>query len=452
MRWHSIAGFHAVTTNGVRNLYKAPPWTKLRYTMKTATTALPSFKLPFVSFALAFACSPDGSDPSGSGSHHGMFSGGSPGSGSTTGSGGLGSDVAAGTGGAPSGGAEGSGGASLPGSGGQDNGGPTGSGGQVGSGGGSTEPFVCPPGFEGAVPTLGGNTSLVATAPAMGNDSSFLEGPVWIAGNLYMSQIRNYGPQPPARILKLNGATIEPFIENTGTNGLAVDINNNIIAASHKDFGITKYPLAANAAGSNVVNMYQNAGFNSPNDLVLRSDNNIYFTDPNYQCRDPEQQPDGTGGGFGQGEIGLNCPQGYMNSRVYRLSPDGVVTTIASQHTQPNGIQLSPDQNTLYIAGSDAVEKFPVMADGSVGERSVFAEITSVDGMAVDCGGNLYLSRVEGRLDVFSPAGVQLGSIQANGQVTNAAFGGPNHQTLYVTFYGKTELHSIELDIPGYPY
>ena len=140
-----------------------------------------------------------------------------------------------------------------------------------------------------------------------------------------------------------------------------------------------------------------------------------------------------------------------MNNRVYRVSPDGVVTTIASEHRNPNGISLSPDENTLYVSGSGAVEKFSVMADGSVGTRELFANVSSVDGMVVDCGGNLYLSRNR-MIDVYDSTGVVLGSIAVEGQVTNLAFGGTNHQTLFITFYDKLEVDFIELDIPGFPY
>jgi gluconolactonase len=313
----------------------------------------------------------------------------------------------------------------------------TGTGGTVGTGGagtgggGNPSGFTCPATTAGATPTLGAGATLLATSPNMGGEASvFIEGPVWANGALYVSQIRQYGPPPPARILKLNGTNLEEFIADAGTNGLAVRADGKLVAASHKSRGIITFDLnAPTAAPTLIADKYQNTSFNSPNDLVLRSDGNIYFSDPDYQC----------GSGCG-------------TKRVYRIDPTGAVSTIASTHNQPNGIALSPDESTLYVAGDGTLEKFPVAADGSVGARSVFAQVSGVDGLGVDCAGNIYTANAPyGKVGVYKPDGSLHGSIDAGGQVTNVAFGGADSKTLYITRYGK-ELYSITLDIAGYPY
>jgi gluconolactonase len=306
--------------------------------------------------------------------------------------------------------------------------------------------FTCPAGSDGLVPTLAGKTtSLVANAPNLDGESEtngFLEGPVWIDGKLYVSQLRVYGDQPPARILVLDGTTLSEFIPNSGTNGLAYD-GVKLLAASHADHGIVSFTLASPSVKAIIANSFDidpssgdpAQGFNSPNDLTVRSDGNIYFTDPNYQC-------------------GGNCPQGSTNSRVYRIAPGGEISVIPSLHQQPNGISLSPDEATLYVGGTGGLEKYPLGADGSVGARADFASsVTGVDGMTVDCSGNVYAAiNSQQKITVVKADGTVLpDSIGVGVAVTNVAFGGADHQTLYVTTYSKA-LHSVQLDVPGYPY
>ncbi len=311
-------------------------------------------------------------------------------------------------------------------------------GGSATGGGGNTPAFTCPSGLSGMTPTVAGKTpTIAATAPDMGGEAQvFLEGPVWIGGSLYVSQIRKWGDQPPARIMKLNGGNLEEFIADTGTNGLALRGDGALVAASHKAFGLVAYDVAAPAtAPVPVVSQYETKGFNSPNDLALRSDGNIYFTDPDYQC-------------------GNNCPQGKAQGekRVYRVDPSGTVSVVASTHDEPNGIALSPDENTLYVAGSGAIEKFDVSADGSIGARNVFVNTSGVDGLGIDCAGNVYATvHSQSKVDVYTPAGTLHGSLSVGAAVTNVAFGGADNKTLYITTYDK-QLYSVDLDIPGYPY
>jgi gluconolactonase len=169
---------------------------------------------------------------------------------------------------------------------------------------------------------------------------------------------------------------------------------------------------------------------NQTNDLVVRSDGNIYFTDTDYR-------QDGRAG--------------QETTAHYRFSPMGLITRTGAG-PEPNGIALSPDGRTLYVSstGGDPLRKFMLDDAGAVvGAPAVFSPSSS-DGMAVDCAGNVYLSTA-GTIRVISPAGMVLGSITGLGTstVSNAAFGGPDHKTLFITT--ASALYQITLNVPGFP-
>jgi gluconolactonase len=169
--------------------------------------------------------------------------------------------------------------------------------------------------------------------------------------------------------------------------------------------------------------------FNSPNDVVVRSDGTVYFSDPDYQLSSgtPSELP----------------------MAVYRVSPKGEVSVV-DKMDKPNGVALSPDESTLYVGAVDGkVRKYAVSADGSTGPRVDFGDVAGPDGMGVDCAGNLYVTG-SGGVQVISPDGKKLGAIVGFNGATNVAFGGGERKTLYIT--AGDSLYSIELLIPGYPY
>lgn len=357
----------------------------------------------------------------------------------TGGTGGIASTggAAAGTGGAPSepgssgtggaGGGAGTGGA-AGGSGGPGTGGAAGSSGAPGAGGGagsgggmhggSSGRAVCTPGTTYGAPTWGTATEFSAppTAPAPANKFVFLEGPVWIAstGTLYFSDT-----QPGERIFKLTPPATVPalLIEASGSNGLALDSDDKLIVADQGKKRISRVdPLTGM-----VMTVVVPAGAFKPNDIVVRSDNNIYFTDPDT--------------GF------------------YRVSPAGVVTGPLKQVKSPNGVVLSPDENTLYVGdvGNKQIRKFAVMPDGAVDTANsqlfVTAKNGAVDGMCVDCAGNVYATTTGG-VEVYSPAAVALGTVPT-GFSSNCTFGGSDRKTLYVA--ARTLLKAVPMTVPGLP-
>jgi gluconolactonase len=395
-------------------------------------------------FTLAVACSSStgstGSSPASGGSagtvasagKGGVSSGGGAGaassgagaSGTTTATGGNG-----GTGGGTSagaGGASGSGGASA----------------SAGAGGAATTGFKCPAGPFDA-PILTGTAKRIAGAPPSDdfNKNGFgnVEGPVWIGDSLYFSEMQD-GSLPLARILKLSpGGVVTVAVTDSGSNGMAVDANGNLFAAVHKDGSISQVALPSGPEMA-VVSKYMGSRFISPNDLAIRSDGTIYFSDPNYQ-NDTDPPPQSA-------------------QRLYRVTPapERAVSVISDSPNPPNGVTLSPDEHTLYVSGG-GLKKFTVAADGSVSGGVDFVVGSGGDGMVVDCSGNLYVAGSPGNgIRVYAPTGTPLGTIAVDtggATPTNVAFGGTDHKTLYITAQGndgQRGVFSIALNVPGYPY
>jgi len=259
-----------------------------------------------------------------------------------------------------------------------------------------------------------------------------LEAPVWVPAQhaLYFSDIG--GTLTNGRLQKYTPADgkITVFADNVGVGGLALDPQGMLVAAAHDKQRLSRFdPATGQRSDVEGGAMYQGKPFNQVNDVVVRSDGNMYFSDPTYQLA----------GRPGQGVMAF-----------YRLSPTGAVTRIATA-TNPNGVALSPDGWALYLAttGGGPLQRFALAADGSVmGGGTTFLSSNS-DGMGVDCAGNLYLS--SGGLKVYSATGQSLGSVTglSSGFTTNSAFGGEDRRTLYIT--NSTALYQIRLDVPGFP-
>jgi gluconolactonase len=253
---------------------------------------------------------------------------------------------------------------------------------------------------------------------------------VWIDGALYFSDF-TFDSGFPSRIQKLTTAEVlTTQIADSGSNGLAVDAQGDIVAATHKYSGISRYDLAGNRTA--VASTYNGNVFNSPNDLVIANDGTIYFTDPTYQ-----QSP----GAGGQPITG-----------VYRVATNGEVTLVDDSLNNPNGIALSPENDVLYVnSSSGTLRSYPIVNGQVFSGADLVQGLTVPDGMTIDCHGNIYVAEHNAqRLRVFSPNGSQLATINVDANATNAAFGGDDGKTLYITGAGK--VWKIELDVTGAPY
>jgi len=260
------------------------------------------------------------------------------------------------------------------------------------------------------------------------------EGPVWVreGGYLLFSDIPNNAVmkwqegEGTGVFLRPSGYTgTAPRGGEQGCNGLTLDAAGRLVLCQHGDRRIARWEKDNHFSA--LADRYEGKRLNSPNDLVLKSNGDLYFTDPPYGLAkgwdDPARELDFCG--------------------VYRVSADGKVTLLTKEMTRPNGIAFSPDEKTLYVAQSDPEKAvwmaFPVKDDGTLGPGRVFYDATRFvkklkglpDGMKVDKAGNLWATG-PGGVNVLAPDGTLLGRINPDQPTSNCAFG-EDGSVLYVT-------------------
>jgi gluconolactonase len=271
------------------------------------------------------------------------------------------------------------------------------------------------------------------------SDFTFSEGPVWLssAGRLLFSDFafQDAANDFPGNVMQYEpGGDCSIFASDVGANGLAIALDGSVLAARNPTQAIASIDVGTQMV-TDIVTDYMAQAFSSPNDLTVRSDGTIYFSDPAWQLGNRTQE---------------------LDHAVYRVDPEGNVSLAQDlADRRPNGVTLSPDETKLYVSvvEPDQILVFDVASDGGISNQQIFVDAGS-DGMAIDCAGNLYAT--SGVVHVYSPEGDDIGSITLEGSAgglpdpTNLAFGGANRTTLYVT--GASYLRSVELQIPGYPF
>lgn len=274
----------------------------------------------------------------------------------------------------------------------------------------------------------------------------FTEGPVWrpdrnvlwfsdVVGNV----VRQWSPESGAKaIIEKAGGDLGnvPPGGLVGPNGEAADRDGSVSICQHTSRRIVR--VGKDLSMTPLVERYKGKRFNSPNDLVYRSDGALYFTDPPYGLAKQDEDP--------AKELPFNG--------VFRLK-DGKLETVIEDLTRPNGIAFSPDQKTLYVSNSDEKRKvwmrYDVADDGSVSDGRVFFDVTAEkedglpDGMKVDAEGNVYGSG-PGGIWVFSPDGKHLGTIKPHETPANCNWG-DDGKSLYIT--ARTGLYRIKLAVAG---
>jgi gluconolactonase len=259
------------------------------------------------------------------------------------------------------------------------------------------------------------------------------EGPVWFNGGLIFSDVPEniaYRWKPGLTkaevFLKPSGLlTPQPGFREPGSNGLTLDREGRLLLCQHGERRIARYEDGRFTA---LAERYEGNRFNSPNDLVVRKNGDIYFTDPSYGLEGINQSP--------LKELPFNG--------VYRVVDDGRVTLLTKNLTFPNGIAFSPDEKILYVGVSDAkatrLVAFDVAADGTIANERTFFDAQPllkggdkglVDGLKIDRDGNVWSSGPGGIL-VISPAGKLLGRLNT-GQATANCNWGDDGGTLYIT-------------------
>jgi gluconolactonase len=268
---------------------------------------------------------------------------------------------------------------------------------------------------------------------------SWSEGPIWVkdGGFVLFSDVKentvyrwkqSEGAKP---YLKPSGYTgSEPRGGEMGSNGLTLDNTGHLVLCQHGDRRVARMDAPTSKPEAKFVTLadrFEGKRFNSPNDLVFKSNGDLYFTDPAYgmpkQWDDPNRE--------------------LAFAGVFRRTPNGQVTVLTRDMTRPNGLAFSPDEKKLYVAQSDETAAiwrvFDVNADGTIGNSRVFFDATSMtktrqglpDGMKIDVDGNLFATGPGGVL-ILSPDGKHLGTILTGQPTSNCAFGDDGH-TLYIT-------------------
>ena len=269
-------------------------------------------------------------------------------------------------------------------------------------------------------------------ARGFGGAAGPAEGPVWWqeGGYLLFSDIGNN-----RRMKWTPGVGVALVQEPTNeANGLTRDLQGRLIACEHLARRVTRQD--PDGSITVVANNYHSRRLNRPNDVVVKSDGSIYFTDP----------------GLGRIESELDF------CGVYRVSPDlGTIHVLVRDFVVPNGLAFSPDESILYVNDSRRghIRAFDVEPTGllALATDRVFATLRDdrvgvPDGMKVDSAGNIYCTG-PGGIWMFDSAGTHLGTIATGAQTTNVAWGDDDWSTLYFTTWQT--LGRIRMKIPGIP-
>jgi len=260
---------------------------------------------------------------------------------------------------------------------------------------------------------------------------SFTEGPVWHPdGHLLFSDVSSniiYKWTPDGKV--------EKFRSPSGhSNGLAFDKQGRLIACEHGNRRISRNELDGTFV--TLFDEYDGKRLNSPNDLAIKSDGSIYFTDPPYGLTASYGIP-------GKQELGF---QG-----VYRILPDrNSLELLIKDLYRPNGLAFSPDEKVLYISDTNrkVVYAFDLQSGGTITDRRIFVSLSGFpDGIKVDANGNLYVTNNLNRIQIYNRTGQHLGNIIIPERTTNCAFGGPDNKMLFIT--ARTSVYRIQLKIPG---
>jgi gluconolactonase len=226
-------------------------------------------------------------------------------------------------------------------------------------------------------------------------------------------------------------------------NGHTVDREGRLVCCEHRGRCVSR--IEHDGSRAILADRFEGKKLNSPNDVVVKSDGSIWFTDPTY--------------GIDSNYEGDASPSEIGASNVYRIDPaNGAVTAVATDFVKPNGLAFTPDEKELYVVDTGAthikdgprhIRAFKVNPDGkSLGEGRIFATCSYglFDGFRFDTKGNLWTSAGDG-VHCYAPDGVLIGKIKTPEVTANVCFGGPKRNRLFIC--GTTSLYAIYVNAQG---
>ena len=269
----------------------------------------------------------------------------------------------------------------------------------------------------------------------------------WAEGPAYFPAARClvWSDIPNDRMLRYDECTgtVGVFRQPAGhSNGNTVDRAGRLVSCEHGGRRVSRTEFDGRVV--TLADRHDGKRLNSPNDVVVKSDGSIWFTDPTY--------------GIDSDYEGHRGESEQAGSHVFRFDPrDGRLTVVSDDFVQPNGIAFSTDERHLYIVDTGAthvedgprhIRRFAVSDDGRLSGGEVFAVSTSglFDGLRLDDAGRIWTSAADG-VHCYDPDGTLLGKIHVPEVVANLCFGGPKRNYLYVC--GTTSLYGIRLPVNG---
>jgi gluconolactonase len=266
------------------------------------------------------------------------------------------------------------------------------------------------------------------------------EGPAWFAAGRYLL----WSDIPNNRMLRwdeTNGEVSAFRSPSNNSNGNTVDPQGRLVTCEHLTRRVTR--TEHDGSVTVLAESFDGKRFNSPNDVVVRSDGSVWFTDPTYGIMSDYEGH--------RAEPELPC-------QVYRLDANGSLAVVADDFVKPNGLAFSPDESLLYVSdtgvthavgGPKHIRVFDVAADGqSLSNSRVFAECTMglFDGFRVDTEGRLWSSAEDG-VHCYNASGLLIGKVRIPEMVANVTFGGARKNRLFIC--GTTSLYSVYVTANG---
>ncbi len=266
------------------------------------------------------------------------------------------------------------------------------------------------------------------------------EGPVWHAAGRYLL----WSDIPNNRILRWDDSDghVSTFRQpSQNANGQTVDRQGRLITCEHLTRRVTRTEFDGSITV--IADRFQGKRLNSPNDVVVKSDGSIWFTDPSY--------------GILMDYEGERAVPEQDGCHVYRVAADGTMTQVTQDYLKPNGLAFSPDESLLYIAdtgvthhndGPQHIRRHTVNADGTLSGGEVLATCTEglFDGFRVDTAGRIWSSAADG-VHCLSPEGELIGKVHIPEIVGNLCFGGAKLNRLFIC--GTTSLYAVYLNVNG---